>query len=71
MVHYLQTSNTDSLVCSIALFDKDWRQSQGQQEALLAEVALVVDGSVADETVVGVEIVSASSSGSQSRYFLI
>ena len=33
-------SNTDSFVRSIALFEKDWHPSQGQQEALLAEVTL-------------------------------
>ena len=54
MAHYLQTSNTDSYVRSITQFEKDWRPSQGQQEALLAEVALVVDELVADKATVGI-----------------
>ena len=57
-------------MCSIAPFEEDWRPLQGQQEALLAEVALVVDGSVADEVIVGVDIVSVSSSSSQIRFFI-
>ena len=55
-------NNTDSFVHSIAPFEEDWHLSQGQQEALLAVVALVVNGSVdvADEAVVGIDIVLAS-----------
>ena len=41
-----------------------------QQEVLLGEVALVVNVSVADETVVGFDIASVSSSGSQSRFLV-
>ena len=60
MAHYLQTSNTDSFVPSIAPFERNWHPSQRQQKALLAEIALVVNGSVADEVTV-----SISSSSSQ------
>ena len=49
---------------------KDWHPSQGQQEAQLAEVALVINGSLADEAVVRVDVVLVSSSGSQSRFFV-
>ena len=62
-------SNTDSFLCSIAPFEEDWHPSQGQQEVLLAEVALVVDGSVADEAIVGIDIALVSSFSSQSRFF--
>ena len=48
--------------------EEDWHLSQDQQEALLAEVALVVDGSAADEVLVGVDIASISSSSSQSIF---
>ena len=63
-------SNTDSFVLFIALCEKDWCPSQGQQEALLAEVALVVDGLVADGAEVGVGMVSVHSSGSQSTFLV-
>ena len=63
-------NNTDSFVRSMAPFEEGWHPSQGQQQALLAEVALVVDGLVADEIIAGVDIVSVSSSGSQSRFFV-
>ena len=62
MANYFADSNTGSFVSSIAPFEEDWCPSQGQQEALLAEVALVVDGSVAGEVVVGVDIASVSPS---------
>ena len=42
MVHYFAYNNTDSFVHSIALFEEEWHPSQGQQEALLAEVALTL-----------------------------
>ena len=61
--------NTVSFMCSITLFEKDCRPSQGQQEAVSAEVALVVNESVANEAVVSDNIASASSPGSQSRFF--
>ena len=50
-------SNIDSFVCSIALCEEDWHPSQCQHEALLAEVGLVVDGSVSDQAVLHVDIV--------------
>ena len=40
----------------MASFEEDRHPSQRQQEVLLAEVALTVDGSVADEAVVSVDI---------------
>ena len=56
---------------SIAQFEEDWHPSQGQQETLLAEVALVVDGPVADEAIVGIiNTVPVNSSSSQSRFFV-
>ena len=64
-------SNTDSFVCSIAPFEEDWHLSQGQQEPLLVEVALVGDGFVADEALVGIDIVLVSGSRSQSRFFFL
>ena len=56
---------------SIASSEEDWYPSQSQQEALLAEVALVINEFILlgnDEAVVSVDIASVSSSGSQSRF---
>ena len=61
--NFTDSNNNNSFMHSIAPFEEDRRLSQGQQEALLAKVALTVDGSVANEALVGVDIASISSSG--------
>ena len=66
MAHYLQTAIFISFCDSITPFEEDWRPSQGQQEALLAYASVVVNGSVANEAIVAVDIASASPSASYS-----